>query len=77
MSRSGSKLNKQIANENREIIEECRKLVQKIVQKGEINEENLMLALCIRLKIPFNMTDFSKYDKKLLEKCIKELKYML
>lgn len=56
---------------------ECYRLVDKIVAKGEIKKKDLFAALAIRLKLPINKCFIHDFDKELCEKAIKELKYML
>lgn len=56
---------------------ECYRLVDKIVAKGEINKKDLFTALAIRLKLPINNCFIRNFNEEMLKKAIKELKYML
>ena len=56
---------------------ECYKLIDRIVALGEIKRQDLFAALAIRLGIPVNECFIKKFDKKMLEKAVKELTYML
>lgn len=56
---------------------QCYQLVNKILKKNEINKKDLFIALAIRLRLPINECFIDEFDEKMLEKAIKELKYML
>lgn len=56
---------------------DCYRLVDKIVAKGEIKKRDLFQALAIRLNLPLNKCYINNFDNEMLEKAIKELKYML
>lgn len=62
---------------DRELVLECNRLVNEILELGEINLENLFLALSIRTGIPAKDIHLTKMSDKQLEKVLKELKYML
>ena len=66
-------------NNNQEdyLRKECYKLIDRIVTIGEIKRQDLFVALAIRLRIPINECYIKKFDKKMLEKAVKELNYML
>lgn len=55
---------------------ECYDEINKIVKKGEISKENLMLALAIRMKMPFEELKISKFDEETCKKCLKMLEIM-
>lgn len=77
MSRSGSKNNKQISLQNRELLQKCEDLIEKVTQKCVLKREDVMLVVCIRLNLPYNLPSFGHLETKELEKIIKELEYML
>lgn len=56
---------------------QCYQLVNKILKKNEISKKDLFIALAIRLRLPINECFIDEFDEKMLEKAIKELKYML
>lgn len=56
---------------------ECYKLIDRIVDTGEIKRQDLFAALAIRLRIPIDECFIKKFDTKMLEKAVKELTYML
>ena len=66
-------------NNNQEdyLRKECYKLIDRIVALGEIKRNDLLIALAIRLNIPINECYIKKFDKKMLEKAVKALNYML
>lgn len=66
-------------NNNQEdyLRKECYKLIDRIVALGEIKRNDLFAALSIRLGISINECYIKKFDKKMLEKAVKELNYML
>lgn len=66
-------------NNNQEdyLRKECYKLIDRIVATGEIKKQDLFAALAIRLRIPINECYIKNFDKKMLEKAVKELNYML
>ena len=66
-------------NDNQEdyLRKQCYKLIDRIVATGEIKRNDLFVALAIRLSIPINECYIKKFDRRLLEKAVKELNYML
>ena len=66
-------------NNNQEdyLRKECYKLIDRIVALGEIKRNDLLAALAFRLNIPINECYIKKFDKKMLEKAVKALNYML
>jgi len=64
-------------NEIKRLKNECYRLVDKIVDKGEIKKKDLFIALAIRLKLPINKCFINDFSEEMLKKAIKELKYML
>ena len=56
---------------------QCYQLIDNILKKNEINKKDLFIALAIRLKLPIDKCFINEFDEKMLEKAIKELKYML
>ena len=62
---------------DRELVIKCDKLVNEIIKLGEINLENLFLALSIRTGIPANEIHLIKMSDKQLEKIYKALQLML
>lgn len=62
---------------DRELVRECDRIINEILELGEINLENLFLALSIRTGIPAKDIHLLKMSDKQLEKVLKELKYML
>ena len=56
---------------------QCYQLIDSILKKNEINKKDLFIALAIRLKLPIDKCFINEFDEKMLEKAIKELKYML
>lgn len=56
---------------------QCYQLIDSILKKNEINKRDLFIALAIRLKLPIDKCFINEFDEKMLEKAIKELKYML
>lgn len=62
---------------DRELVIKCDKLVNEIIELGEINLENLFLALSIRTGIPANEIHLIKMSDKQLEKIYKALQLML
>ena len=56
---------------------ECYDLINKIVKKGEIDKENLILALSIRMNLPLEDCKISKFDEENCKKCLKMLDKML
>lgn len=68
----------EIIMENKKYLRsQCYQLVNKILKKNEINKKDLFIALAIRLRLPINECFIDEFDEKMLEKAIKELKYML
>ena len=62
---------------DRELVIKCDKLVNEIIELGEINLENLFLALSIRTGIPAKEIHLIKMNDKQLEKIYKALQLML
>lgn len=62
---------------DRELVIKCDKLINEIIELGEINFENLFLALSIRTGIPAKDIHLIKMSDKQLEKIYKELQLML
>ena len=56
---------------------QCYQLVNKILKKNEISKKDLFIALAIRLRLPINECFIDEFDEKMLEKAIKEFKFML
>lgn len=56
---------------------QCYQLIDSILKKNEINKKDLFIALAIRLRLPIDKCFIDEFDEKMLEKAIKELKYML
>lgn len=71
------KENKIVDKELVELKQKCNYLVQKVLQKCEINKKDLFIALAIRLKLPIDNCHIDNFDKEMLKKAIKELDYML
>jgi hypothetical protein len=68
----------EIIMENKKYLKsQCYQLVNKILKKNEISKKDLFIALAIRLRLPINECFIDEFDEKMLEKAIKELKYML
>lgn len=64
-------------NQDDYLRKQCYKLIDRIVDTGEIKRQDLFAALAIRLKLPINNCYIKNFDTKTLEKAIKELTYML
>jgi len=64
-------------NQDDYLRKQCYKLIDRIVEKGEIKRQDLFIALAIRLKLPINNCYIKNFDTKMLEKAVKELTYML
>lgn len=62
---------------DRELVIKCNGVINKILELGEINLENLFLALSIRTGIPAKEIHLIKMSDKQLEKIYKELQLML
>ena len=62
---------------DRELVLKCDKVINEILELGEINLENLYLALSIRTGIPAKDINLIKMSDKQLEKIYKELQLML
>lgn len=56
---------------------QCYQLIDSILKKNEINKKDLFIALAIRLRLPIDRCFIDEFDEKMLEKAIKELKYMI
>ena len=66
-----------IMKDKKHLKSQCYQLVNKILKKNEISKKDLFIALAIRLRLPINECFIDEFDEKMLEKAIKELKYML
>ena len=64
-------------DENSYLRDKCYKLVDQILDLGEISKPDLFAALAFRLRIPINECYIKNFDTKMLEKAVKELTYML
>lgn len=62
---------------DRELVIKCNNVINKILELGEINLENLFLALSIRTGIPAKEIHLIKMSDKQLEKIYKALQLML
>ena len=62
---------------DRELVIKCNNVINKILELGEINLENLFLALSIRTGIPAKDIHLIKMSDKQLEKIYKSLQLML
>lgn len=56
---------------------ECDRLIKKIIDKGEIKMLELIQALSIRTRIPYEDLKIKQLNDAELEKVLKELKHML
>lgn len=64
-------------NDENDLKHKCYRLVDQILAKGEISKADLFAALAFRLRIPIEECYLKNFDDKMLEKALKELKYML
>lgn len=62
---------------DRELVIKCNNVINKILELGEINLENLFLVLSIRTGIPAKDINLIKMSDKQLEKIYKALQLML
>lgn len=62
---------------DRELVIKCNSIINKILELGEINLENLFLVLSIRTGIPVKDINLIKMSDKQLEKIYKALQLML
>lgn len=62
---------------DRELVKECNRLIDEILELGEINLDNLFIVLCIRTGKKKEELNLTKMSDKDLEKLYKELKLML
>lgn len=62
---------------DRELVRECDKLINEILELGEIDLDNLFIVLGIRMGKKKEELNIIKMSDKDLEKLKKELKYML
>lgn len=62
---------------DRELVRECNRLINEILELGEINLDNLFIVLCIRTGKKKEELNLPKMSDKDLEKVYKELKLML
>lgn len=56
---------------------ECDRLIKRIIDKGEIKMLELIQALSIRTRIPYEDLKIKQLNDAELEKVLKELKHML
>lgn len=56
---------------------ECDRLIKRIIDKGEIKMLELIQALSIRTRIPYEELKIKQLNDAELEKVLKELKHML
>ena len=56
---------------------ECDRLIKRIIDKGEIKMLELIQALSIRTRIPYEDLKIKQLNDADLEKVLKELKHML
>ena len=50
-------------NEIKYLRNDCYRLIDKIVAKGEIKKKDLFIALAIRLKLPFDKCFINEFDE--------------
>ena len=62
---------------DRELVRECDRLINEILELGEITLDNLFIVLCIRTGKKKEELNLIKMSDKDLEKLYKELKLML
>jgi hypothetical protein len=62
---------------NRELVIECDRLINEILELGEISIDNLFIVLGIRMGKKKEELNIVKMSDKDLEKLKKELKYIL
>ena len=66
-----------IMKDKKHLKSQCYQLIDSILKKNEINKKDLFIALAIRLRLPIDRCFIDEFDEKMLEKAIKELKYMI
>lgn len=59
------------------LFKECDRLIKNIIDKGEIKMLELIQALSIRTRIPYEDLKIRQLNDIELEKVLKELKHML
>lgn len=62
---------------DRELVIKCNKLINEIIELGEIDLNNLLIVLCIRTGKKKEELHLAKMSDKDLEKLYKELQLML
>jgi hypothetical protein len=62
---------------DRELVLKCNKLINEIIELGEIDLNNLLIVLCIRTGKKKEELNLAKMSDKDLEKLYKELQLML
>lgn len=62
---------------DRELVLKCNKLINDIIELGEIDLNNLLIVLCMRTGKKKEELNLAKMSDKDLEKVYKELKLML
>lgn len=62
---------------DRELVRECNKLINEILELGEIDLNNLLIVLCMRTGKKKEELNLVKMSDKDLEKIYKELQLML
>jgi hypothetical protein len=62
---------------DRELVLKCNKLINDIIELGEIDLNNLLIVLCMRTGKKKEELNLLKMSDKDLEKLYKELKLML
>lgn len=62
---------------DRELVLKCNKLINDIIELGEIDLNNLLIVLCMRTGKKKEELNLAKMSDKDLEKLHKELKLML
>ena len=62
---------------DRELVLKCNKLINEIIELGEIDLNNLLVVLCMRTGKKKEELNLVKMSDKDLEKLYKELKLML
>lgn len=62
---------------DRELVIKCNKLINEIIELGEIDLNNLLIVLCMRTGKKKEELNLAKMSDKDLEKLYKELQLML
>ena len=62
---------------DRELVIKCNKLINEIIELGEIDLNNLLIVLCIRTGKKKEELHLAKMSDKDLEKLYKELQLMI